>query len=109
MTASGILRRPGPQVQLRPLNAGLPHAVAALAARSHGREIVLSITHPAWVDTTGFLVQAERTHVRACVDSAYWTFMMTSQFICTSSARRSRRRMAFRSASTPRKRPRRRR
>jgi hypothetical protein len=57
--------------------------VAALAARAHGREIVLSITHPAWVDTTGFRVQAERTHVRACVDSAYWTFMMTSQFICT--------------------------
>ena len=64
-------------------DAGLPHAVAALAARAGGREIVLSIAHPAWIDTSGFLVQAERTHVRACVNSAYWTFMMTSQFICT--------------------------
>ena len=74
---------PGMPTSTHDDDAGLPHAVAALAARAHGREIVLSITHPAWVDTTGFLVQAERTHVRACVNSAYWTFMMTSQFICT--------------------------
>ena len=74
---------PGMPTSTHDDDAGLPHAVAALAARAQGREIVLSITHPAWVDTTGFLVQAERTHVRACVNSAYWTFMMTSQFICT--------------------------
>jgi hypothetical protein len=61
----------------------LPTVVAALAARDPGRPIVIHIDHNAWVDTTGFLVQAERTHVRACVDQPPWTFMMTSQFICT--------------------------
>jgi len=74
---------PGMRTSTEDTDAGLPHAVAALAARAGGREIVLSITHPAWIDTNGFLVQAERTHVRACVNSAYWTFLMTSQFICT--------------------------
>ena len=74
---------PGMRTSTEDTDAGLPHAVAALAARAPGREIVLSITHPAWIDTTGFFVQAERVHVRACLDSPYWTFMMTSQFICT--------------------------
>jgi hypothetical protein len=57
--------------------------VSRLAGLAHGRTIVLTIDHDAWVDTTGFLVQAERTHVRACVDQPWWTFMMTTQFICT--------------------------
>ena len=74
---------PGMGTSTEDTDAALPHAVAALAARAGGREIVLSITHPAWIDTNGFLVQAERAHVRACVNSAYWTFMVTSQFICT--------------------------
>jgi hypothetical protein len=62
---------------------GLPGAVSALAARSAGRMIVLRFAQPSWPDVTGFLVQAERTGVRACVANPVWTFMMTSQFICT--------------------------
>jgi hypothetical protein len=62
----------------------LPHAVAVLAARSAGRTIVLRFDQRSWPDATGFLVQAERTGVRACVWDHAWTFMMTSQFICTS-------------------------
>ena len=62
---------------------GLPQAVTRLAALAHGRTIVLTIDHGAWGDTAGFLVQAERAHVRACVDQPWWTFMMTTQFICT--------------------------
>jgi hypothetical protein len=62
----------------------LPGAVAAVA-RSAGRMIVLRFDQPSWPDVTGFLVQAERTGVRACVANPVWTFMMTSQFICTSS------------------------
>jgi hypothetical protein len=62
----------------------LPGAVAALAARSAGRTIVLRFDQKSWPDVTGFLVQAERTGVRACVLNPVWTFMMTSQFICTS-------------------------
>jgi hypothetical protein len=74
---------PGMRTSTNDIDAGLPHAVAAVAARAPGREIVLSIQHDAWVDTTGFLVQAERTHVRVCLDEANWRFMMTAQFICT--------------------------
>jgi hypothetical protein len=62
----------------------LPGAVAALAARSAGRVIVLRFDQRTWPDVTGFLVQAERTGVRACVKNPIWTFMMTSQFMCTS-------------------------
>ncbi len=74
---------PGMRTSTEDTDPSLPHAVATLAARAPGREIVLSMQHQAWIDTTGFLVEAERTHVRACVDSPYWTFMMTAQFICT--------------------------
>ncbi len=74
---------PGMRTSTEDTDSGLPHAVAVLAPRSPGREIVLSIQRQAWIDATGFLVQAERAHVRACLDEPYWTFMMTRQFICT--------------------------
>jgi hypothetical protein len=61
----------------------LPGAVAALASRSPSRTIVLRFDQKSWPDVTGFLVQAERTRVRACVLNPVWTFIMTSQFICT--------------------------
>jgi len=62
----------------------LPGVVSALAARSGGRMIVLRFDHNSWPDITGFLVQAERTGVRACVANPTWTVIMTTQFICTS-------------------------
>jgi hypothetical protein len=74
---------PGIRTSTEDSDPGLPRAVAALAARAPGRLIVLTIDHSAWIDTTGFLVQAERTHVRVCLDQSWWSFMMTSQFICT--------------------------
>ncbi|MBV9381542.1 MAG: hypothetical protein JOY82_23555 [Streptosporangiaceae bacterium] len=61
----------------------LPGAVATLAARAGGRTIVLGFDQPTWPDLTGFLVQAERTGVRACVPDPAMTFMVTRQFICT--------------------------
>jgi hypothetical protein len=65
------------------IDQALPRVVATLAARAPGRVIVLRIDHPAWVETAGFLVQAERTGVRACLDDPWFTFLMTRQFICT--------------------------
>ena len=62
----------------------LPGTVSALAARSGGRTILLRLDQKTWPDVTGFLVQAERTGVPACVMNPVWTFMMTGQFICTS-------------------------
>jgi hypothetical protein len=61
----------------------LSPAVRVLAARSAGKPIVISLNHDAWGEVAGFLVQAERSNVRACVADPYWTFMMTRQFICT--------------------------
>jgi hypothetical protein len=64
-------------------DAALPDAVSVLAARSGGRMIVLRLDPQFWGDATGFLVQAERTGVRACVANPVYTFIVTSQFICT--------------------------
>jgi hypothetical protein len=74
---------PATAVNTGDTDAALPAAVSAVAARAHDRTIVIYLDHRAWPDVTGFLVQAERTGVRACVQSSWWTFMMTSQFICT--------------------------
>ena len=65
------------------IDEALPRVVATLAARAPGQLIVLHIDGPAWVETTGFLVQAERTGVKACLDDPWYTFLMTKQFICT--------------------------
>jgi hypothetical protein len=65
------------------IDESLPHVVAALAARAAGRTIVLHIDQPAWVETAGFLVQAERSGVKACLHDPWFTFLMTKQFICT--------------------------
>jgi hypothetical protein len=64
-------------------DAALPHAVQAVAAQAHGKTVVVRFNHDAWIDITGFLVQAERTGVRACVPDRSWAFMMSTQFICT--------------------------
>jgi len=61
----------------------LPGAVATLAAQAGGRTIVLRFDFPSWPDVTGFLVQAERTGVRACVADPASIVVMTRQFICT--------------------------
>jgi hypothetical protein len=61
----------------------LPGVVATLAADSGGKTIILRFGANSWRQVTGFLVQAERTGVRACVPYPTSKFMMTSQFICT--------------------------
>jgi hypothetical protein len=74
---------PGTHSSTNDIDEALPRVVAALAARAPGRTIVLHIDHPAWVETTGFLVQAERSGVGACLDDPSLAFIMTRQFICT--------------------------
>jgi hypothetical protein len=74
---------PGLRTSTQRTDPSLPHAVTRLVAMAPGRMIVLALGRNQWSDTTGFLVQAERAHVRACVDDPWWTFMMTKQFICT--------------------------
>jgi len=74
---------PGTHANTKDIDESLPRVVANLAARAPNKTIVLHIDHSAWVATTGFLVQAERSGVKACLDDPRWTFMMTRQFICT--------------------------
>ena len=74
---------PGSHASTNDIDESLPRVVATLAARAPGKTIVLHIDHSAWVQTTGFLVQAERSGVRACLDDPWYTFIMTKQFICT--------------------------
>lgn len=57
-------------------------AMAALAARAHGRVIVMR-TIGALFDTHGLLVQAERQGARACLaGSNRLLFAVTTQFLC---------------------------
>lgn len=74
---------PGTHTSTNDIDESLPQVVATLAARAPGQTIVLHIDHSAWVETAGFLVQAERTGVKACLDDPPLTFLMTQQFICT--------------------------
>jgi hypothetical protein len=74
---------PGTRTSTNDIDESLPQVVATLAARAHGKTIVLHIDGPAWVETAGFLVQAERSGVKACLHDRWYTFLMTKQFICT--------------------------
>jgi hypothetical protein len=74
---------PGSRTNTKDIDEALPQVVATLAARAPGQMIVLHIDHSAWPETTGLLVQAERTGVRACVDMPKYTFLFSQQFICT--------------------------
>jgi hypothetical protein len=74
---------PGTRTSTNDIDESLPQVVATLAARAPGQMIVLHIDHDAWVQTAGFLVQAERTGVKACLDYPRLEFLMTRQFICT--------------------------
>jgi hypothetical protein len=74
---------PGTRTSTNDIDESLPSAVAAVAARAPGRPIVLHLDHPTWPEAVGFLVQADRTGVRACIDDPWYTFIVTSQFICT--------------------------
>ncbi|MGH3256936.1 MAG: hypothetical protein ACRDOU_16325 [Streptosporangiaceae bacterium] len=76
---------PGTRTSEGDINESLPAAVAALAARSPGHTIALEVDHIVWPEAIGFLDQAERTGVRACLVDPWYTFIVTKQFICTPS------------------------
>ncbi|MBV9857459.1 MAG: hypothetical protein JOY82_23550 [Streptosporangiaceae bacterium] len=83
MAVVALAVNPGTHTDLRDNDPALPSAVAAIAAGAHGRTIVLTIDPYTWIQVVGFLVQGERTGVHACVVGSYWTYLMSSQFVCT--------------------------
>jgi hypothetical protein len=76
---------PGTRTNTGDINESLPAAVAAIAARNPGETIALEVDHIVWPQAIGFLVQAERTGVKACLVDTWYTFLVTKQFICTPS------------------------
>jgi hypothetical protein len=74
---------PGTRTSTGDINESLPAAVTALTARSPGQTIALEVDHIVWPQAIGFLDQAERTGVRACLVDPWYTFLVTKQFICT--------------------------
>lgn len=76
---------PGTRTSTGDINESLPAAVTALAARSPRKTIALEVDHIVWPQAIGFLDQAERTGVRACLVDPWYTFLVTKQFICTPS------------------------
>jgi hypothetical protein len=74
---------PGSQSTGANTDPALPAGVARMAALAGGRPMVVRLNHQAWPEMTGILVQSERMGVTACLADPYWTFMVTSQFICS--------------------------
>lgn len=75
-----------PEAPVRPPSGTEPKmatAVSLLAKEARGKPIVIYLQHTAWTEMTGFLIQAERTGVTACVAQPWYLFMVTSNFICT--------------------------
>jgi hypothetical protein len=74
---------PAASVVTSDTDPALPAAVRAVATQAYGSTIVIWFNHNAWPDVAGFLVQAERTGVRACVANSRWSFIMSKPLICT--------------------------
>jgi len=79
---AGILA-PGLRADVHDSEPALAPALAALAARSSGRLIVLKVAPFTSFDADGLVAQAMRSGVRMCLAGQYfWVFAATSQFIC---------------------------
>lgn len=74
---------PGLRADVHDNEPALAPAVAALAARSPGRLVVLQVAPRTSFDADGLVAQAERSGVRMCLTGPYFdVFAVTSQFIC---------------------------
>jgi hypothetical protein len=74
---------PGLRADVHDDEPALAPAVAALAARSPGRLVVLQVAPRTSFDADGLVAQAERSGVRMCLTGPYfYVFAVTSQFVC---------------------------
>ena len=74
---------PGTRTSTGDINESLPAAVTNLAALHPGHRIALEVDHMVWPQAVGFLLQAERSGIKACLVDPWYTFLVTTQFICT--------------------------
>ncbi len=74
---------PGLRADVHDSEPALAPALAALAARSSGRFIVLKVAPNTSFDADGLVAQAMRSGVRICLTGPYFDlFAVTSRFIC---------------------------
>ena len=86
----------------------LPRIAASIyhSARRDGRGVAVSLGPPGaptadWPDVVGVLIAASREGYQPCVTNAAWKFMMTSQYICSSSQARCRWRISVDQSNVP--------
>jgi hypothetical protein len=62
----------------------LAAAVATVKAAPgrDGRTVAIQFPHDSWPVVVGFLVNARRAGVVSCLDDPFWTFMVTTDYIC---------------------------
>ena len=64
----------------------LPAALTLLTEHSARRPIVIHVgPDGTWTSMTGLLILAERRDVPICLAGSYWEFIVTSEFICSTS------------------------
>jgi hypothetical protein len=74
---------PGFRADVHDNEPALLATMTALAARAHGRLIVLHVQYGAGFDAGGLVLQAERLGAHACLMGSYAVvFRVTSQFLC---------------------------
>jgi hypothetical protein len=74
---------PGLRADVHDSEPALAPALAALAARSPGRLLVLKVAPGTSFDADGLVVAAQLRGVHICLTGPYfWVFAVTSQFIC---------------------------
>jgi hypothetical protein len=74
---------PGLRADVHDSEPELAPALAALAARSPGRLLVLKVAPGTSFDADGLVAAAQRRGVHVCLTGPYfWVFAVTSQFIC---------------------------
>lgn len=78
-------------------DSNLPRMASAIATspQRQGRGVAIVLDDPGtpyadWSDVVGLLIAASRSGYQPCVANPNWNFMMTTQYICTSSEARNR-------------------
>jgi hypothetical protein len=81
---------PGLRADVHDSEPALAPAVSAIAARAHGRLVVLDVAPFTAFDADGLVLQAKRSGVPMCLTGPYfWVFAVTAEFLCTREQTRS--------------------
>lgn len=74
--ASTTLRTPAGHI------TNIPYAIDVIRSRTGGNPALLETQHDAWATMTALVIAGHRNGQRICVVDPFWTFMVTSEFVC---------------------------